>query len=330
MTADNRKLKFVTVDVFTNERFAGNPLAIVEIPKAVNLNQETKQKIAREFNLSETVFLHESTESSHDWERRIDIFTVDSELPFAGHPTIGSACFISESIANCADGSKAKPLLMGTLNTKAGKTKVEYDTVERKATATIPHNVHVHRRTFSKTQLLEAQSRSASIASSEFPELPDASPIVSIVRGMTFILIQLSDLITLEGVSPGPVSVSADLDVEWSQTFLGLYFYVDVSDSDDHIKRLRTRMISSLLEDPATGSAASALASYLSLEDGRKGQTHQFTITQGVEMGRRSDIDVEVTLAEDSTIQEVKLGGTAKQILEGTVAYRDALMLSNV
>lgn len=75
-------LLFATVDVFTSVLFAGNPLAIVNIPSTISLTQEQKQKIAREFNYSETVFLHEHTGSADG--RRIDIFTTTEELPFAG------------------------------------------------------------------------------------------------------------------------------------------------------------------------------------------------------------------------------------------------------
>jgi len=75
-------LSFATVDVFTHVRFGGNPLAIVNIPCPVSLSQEQKQAIAREFNYSETVFLHEDTSSPDG--RKVDIFTTTEELPFAG------------------------------------------------------------------------------------------------------------------------------------------------------------------------------------------------------------------------------------------------------
>ena len=75
-------LSFTTVDVFTDVCFTGNPLAIVNIPQKISLSQETKQKIAREFNFSETVFLHEDDGTGK--ARKVDIFTVNGELPFAG------------------------------------------------------------------------------------------------------------------------------------------------------------------------------------------------------------------------------------------------------
>lgn len=89
------ELSFTTLDVFTRTRFEGNPLAVVRVPAALRdaLTPERKQAVAREFNLSETVFLHEPADSDEATTTvlEIDIFTVDQELPFAGHPAIGTA-----------------------------------------------------------------------------------------------------------------------------------------------------------------------------------------------------------------------------------------------
>jgi PhzF family phenazine biosynthesis protein len=88
MASSSNKLEFAIVDVFTDKRYEGNPLAIVRVPASSNLTQEQKQNIAREFNLSETTFLHEPTGNEFGvWT--VDIFTIHEELPFAGHPTIG-------------------------------------------------------------------------------------------------------------------------------------------------------------------------------------------------------------------------------------------------
>lgn len=79
-------LKYVILDVFTTKRFAGNPLAIVQLDSAASLSQDQKHQITKEFNLSETVFLHPEMQEG---ERRIDIFTPSAELPFAGRRSIG-------------------------------------------------------------------------------------------------------------------------------------------------------------------------------------------------------------------------------------------------
>ncbi|KAK9490425.1 hypothetical protein V1508DRAFT_399918 [Lipomyces doorenjongii] len=116
--AQTIRLPFVTLDVFTKERYAGNPLAVVRVSQSQTLTQEQKQIIAREFNYSETVILHdEDTECPTAASHTIDIFTTDAELPFAGHPTIGTACLLGAArIGNKHDESQ----IQGTIVTKAG------------------------------------------------------------------------------------------------------------------------------------------------------------------------------------------------------------------
>jgi predicted PhzF superfamily epimerase YddE/YHI9 len=126
-------LDFTTLDVFTNKKFAGNPLAICRVPLGITLTQQQKQIISTEFNLSETTFLHAcSNEGSEVPEWQLDIFTIKHELPFAGHPTIGTACHI------LSETGKSK----GRFKVKAGIIELDY--VDGVAKASIPHNTHVH------------------------------------------------------------------------------------------------------------------------------------------------------------------------------------------
>lgn len=89
MASSTTKLDYAIVDVFTDQKYAGNPLAIVRVPASCTLTQDQKQNIAREFNLSETTFWHEAKEEDGESTWTVDIFMVNAELPFAGHPTIG-------------------------------------------------------------------------------------------------------------------------------------------------------------------------------------------------------------------------------------------------
>lgn len=147
---------------------------------------------------------------------------------------------------------------------------------------------------------------------------PQSIPIVSIVKGMTFVLIELPSLEALENVKL-TTSVTIDkLDQDWDETFVGMYYYVQTSESGD-TRQLRTRMIECSLEDPATGSAASDLAAYLSLQHGKPGQTLEFAITQGVEMGRRSEIVVSVEMEAEKGIKTITLGGGMIPVMEGRV-----------
>ncbi|KAK4463867.1 hypothetical protein QBC42DRAFT_264509 [Cladorrhinum samala] len=322
------KLDFLTVDVFTTERFRGNPLAVVLVPADQRplVTQEIKQRVAREFNLSETVFLHVPEDQSSAI-REIDIFTIESELPFAGHPTIGSAYLVLNHL-----GLKH----VHTLLTKAGPIAIHPEGAEGVVRAQIPHAVKVHQNTVG--DVLEKHSQDAGIQSllngglSADPVLRAAelaAPVVSIVKGMAFVLVKLPGLEHLAKVADVnrlhfeklPPGVLQD-EGEWSGGFVARYYYVLTEDTvtDGEGKqawRMRTRMVELGFEDPATGSAACTLASYLSLS-GRAEKGARFEITQGVEMGRKSDIVVEAK-ASGTQVQEIFLGGTAVVVMNGSI-----------
>lgn len=306
-------LRYATLDVFTSTKFAGNPLAIVELPSSANLSQEQKQTIAREFNYSETVFLHTRQEHTQGHQWKIDIFTLDQELPFAGHPTIGTACHVLSLVAK--ESPLGSETIKGSFITKAGKIHLEYDHLKQVAKAAIPHNVHAHEGTFSHEQVLEVQNglRGSNVSL-------ERSPVVSIVKGMTFILVDLKNEETLGRCKPTANHAKVQLDQEWEPSFVGMYFYIHLPDSEDGTRNLRTRMIEGALEDPATGSAACTLASFLSQQRDGPGTTTRYKITQGVEMGRKSDIGVEVTLGEHREVVSVELIGAAAQIMQGNLS----------
>jgi PhzF family phenazine biosynthesis protein len=291
------RLSFMTLDVFTTIRYAGNPLAVVTVPSAhrSQLTQTQKQNIAREFNLSETVFVHECAEDSAD-EVPIDIFTIKAEIPFAGHPTIGTSHYLLHK------NPSTKAIL-----TKAGRIGITLDASTNTVSAAVPHNVHIH------TASLSGGFGSMS-----------ASPYVSIVKGMTFILVRLVDLAALKNAEKSSKHKPYDpeeLDKGWREGFTGTYFYV-VLGTDAHGRiEVRTRMHGST-EDPATGSAASALACYLALQEPREKEKgpFEFAVTQGVEMGRKSDIGLKVVRNEEgSAIESVTLSGTAVTVMEGNL-----------
>jgi len=119
----------------------GNPLAIVEVPRSVTLSQEQKQTIAREFNYSETTFLHEKESDDGPDEWIVDIFMTTTELPFAGHPTIGTACHVLSKVAR-GSGAKGGKIEAG-FKIKAGPIELQYDVEKGLARAAIPHNMWV-------------------------------------------------------------------------------------------------------------------------------------------------------------------------------------------
>lgn len=289
-------LDFTTFDVFTTTPFQGNPLAIVQVPIGTHLSQDQKQLIAREFNLSETVFLHEQTaEDVRTRIARVDIFTPLAEVPFAGHPTIGTSNFLLHHL--CLGSAR-------TLSMKAGL--IAFKEKGGGAEVAVAHNVHIHRSPFAGTPYAH-------------------HPVVSIVNGMTFILAQLPNLETLAQQTSNLVGAEntytarSSLDEPWRQGIVVSYFFVDLGTASS-ARKLRTRSLGSR-EDPGTGSAASALCAFLSLREGAEGPaTKRYEIAQGVEMGRPNEIRVQVTLSEDrKAVREILLSGHAVKVLEGRV-----------
>lgn len=289
-------LSFVTVDVFTTIPFRGNQLAIIRVPPNLDPSNKAKQDIAREFNFSETIFIHEPA-GPHK-VRRLDIFTVSQELPFAGHPTVGAACYVFQNLELGTDQT--------TMSCKAGFVTCMYNRREHLAKIEIPHRLQIHSQSVSGRSVLRTQSYLAetSVVTSEFP-------VVSIVKGMSFVLVNLPSVSPhLENLEAGAGCVDTNavkLDPGWEPSFVGCYFYVATSQPGQTIQMLRTRMLEPQFgEDAATGSAACTLACYLALMDGRQGKTYQYVIEQGVEMNRASEIHVEVALGAEGKVQSVR------------------------
>ena len=311
----SNSLEYVTLDVFTQEKFAGNPLAVVKVPRSVTLTQEQKQQIAKEFNYSETTFIHDRAqgESQNHWT--VDIFLTDREAPFAGHPTVGTACLaLGELITGDDSGTKK-----GSFTIKAGEVDLEY--ANGRASASIPHNVRIHEATLGLAELYRIQPTLHTLTSNGSIDLPTEFPVVSIVKGMTFSLVHLPDLAALGAVSTGAHVAYIKLDEGWDTFFGAVYYYVRLPDTSDGTINLRTRMIRGTLEDPATGSAASALTCYLSMKGKHAaGEKIRYSVVQGVEMGRKSEIYVSITVGQDGAISNVTLEGTAVKVMEGKLS----------
>ncbi|KAF3033020.1 hypothetical protein E8E12_000986 [Didymella heteroderae] len=317
--ASSLQLDFTTIDVFTAKPYEGNPLAIIRVPPGVSVTQEQKQRIAREFNLSESTFLHEKAPGTTEDKWTVDIFMTSQELPFAGHPTVGTACYVLSRTAEergIRDG-----VIEAKFQLKAGPVGLRYNVAKKTAKAAIPHDVHVHKTRWSRDELFKLQPGLAAAHEKGEIKAQEDFAIVSIVKGMTFVLVELESVEALAKVSLAGKSVQIDgLDQGWNETFIGTYFYVRTGKSASGATQVRTRMIEGPLEDPATGSAASDLVAYLSLNEGKAGETLQYELVQGVEMGRRSEISIDVVMAKDGGIETVYLEGGAVQVMEGKLS----------
>lgn len=310
------QLQFVTLDVFTRKAYGGNPLAVVFLPEddSKALTQRQKHMMTKEFNLSETIFVH-PVRDQH--KRTIDIFTIECEIPFAGHPTIGAASWF---LCHAADAARSG---VNTLVTKSGEIPISIsDPTRQLVAAQIAHNTRIHAARFSRKELLRLHPTLAPF----FPQSPVSFPLFSIVNGMSQTFIELPSLAALAAVTPatGGELLSSEnstyLDEGWRSGLICLYFFVrDVDDGVTNQQVIRTRMMLGSLEDPATGSSACGLTAYLTLTEGQAGKEHRYHVVQGVEMGRRSDIGVVVSLNGEKKIEQVVLTGTAVQVSEGKI-----------
>lgn len=141
---------------------------------------------------------------------------------------------------------------------------------------------------------------------------------------MTFVLIALPSVkqhLELLRADQQVDCTAVRLDEGWEKSFVGTYFYTDISGPDSKTIKLKTRMLEpSVGEDAATGSAASTLGCFLALKDGKPRKIYHYSIEQGVEMGRASEIIVKVTLDESGTaVSKVKLAGRAILVTQGTM-----------
>ncbi|GAB7341164.1 hypothetical protein MBLNU457_7459t1 [Dothideomycetes sp. NU457] len=305
-------MDFVTLDVFTQTRFLGNPLAIAKVPHSTTLTQETKQTIAREFNYSETVFIHlpapDTKSEIPEW--KIDIFLVNAEVPFAGHPTIGTAVYALSTLSKTA---------RGRFICKAGPIDLFYDADSRTARAGIPFAIHRHERAYDIPSLYALQPALQRYMRSASQELrAEDVDVVSVVRGMTFIFVRLPSVDALGSLGLHGAGFDFQRDEGWDQGVLMSMYYVPL-ESDDGTIKLRTRMIEGMFEDPATGSASCGLAALLALKKGVKGEVVKVEMTQAVEMGRQSDIGVDVTMDGKGEVEKIELVGSAVEVMEGRV-----------
>jgi trans-2,3-dihydro-3-hydroxyanthranilate isomerase len=300
------RYRYFTCDVFTDTRFGGNQLAV--LPEAEGLSAVQMQQIAREFNFSETTFVL-PPEAGHD--RRVRIFTPPREVPFAGHPNIGTA-FVLASMG--AFGSLDEPRTV-TFEEEAGLVPVA---ILRGVDGRIRCELTAPQRlTLGKTVPVEAVAAAVSLAPDDILTAAHAPLVASV--GLPFVVAELRDRDALERArpdTPGFERLIAD-GSETADVLLYVHVYVRTSDGFD----IRARMFSPLdgiPEDPATGSANCALAGLLSHLDEAAGGTFRWRIAQGVEMGRPSVLEARAE-KRDGEVVNVWIGGESVMVSEGLI-----------
>jgi trans-2,3-dihydro-3-hydroxyanthranilate isomerase len=296
--------RYVTVDVFTDRAFGGNPLAVVL--DAGGLTTEQMQAIATEFNYSETTFVLPPREAGHDAEVRI--FTPTTEIPFAGHPNVGTG-FVQASRAE-----RAPERLR--FEEKAGLVAVEILKSEGRVTGAELTAPQPLKRTTAFSP--EKAAACISLSAADIRTDRHVPHIVSV--GMPFLVAELASREALRRAKP---DASAFADALPCDGAFAIYFYTrDVPASESPLD-LQARMFfpgtSGLIEDPATGSATVAAAALLADLDATKDGELKLRIGQGFDMGRPSLLLTRV-VKRAGNIVSAHVGGGCVTMMEGTLA----------
>lgn len=298
------RLRFHTLDVFTTTRFGGNPLAVVL--EADGLDGARMQAIAREFNLSETVFVLKPQSPNHS--ARIRIFTPKSEIPFAGHPTIGSAILLAELRATNLGGSRDAIIV---LEEEVGVVRIG---VRFRPGQTV----------FAEFDAPKLPSDLGSV-----PAMEDIAAAVGLIpselgfenhrpsrlsAGLPYYFIPVRSL--------GAIARSRAVTSRWEQAFGATgAAYIYCRETEHNTAHFHARMFDpghGIAEDPATGSAAAAFAGVIAQYDQPPGGEHRYEIEQGFEMGRPSHIQLSLVM-NDGRLQTVRIGGHAVRVSDGEI-----------
>ena len=300
-----RTYEFVQLDVFTQTPLAGNPLAI--FPDARGLNDAEMQALAREMNLSETTFIfpREAVTESREG-KKVRIFTVEAELPFAGHPTLGTSLYLYAS-------ESTKPAEI-TLDLEAGKIPVRFSANSKNAGGDrVDGQVFGEMRQrdpeFGTPLSREDVARVIGIADHEIhPEWP----IQPVSTGLTFAVVPFRNRQTLSDLKFSYIQAS-----EFFKKSGANFFYFFCPERREGRLEAGARMFFYGGEDPATGSAAGCAASWM-VQHGVAKSDEQVVIRQGIECRRPSEMHVRAT-REGGRVSNVRVGGYAVEILRGTV-----------
>ena len=295
MAASVKKLSIVQVDVFTDRALAGNALAVFLDGRG--LSTEQMQALALETNLSETTFILPG-EAAAEKARgiRVRIFTVQEELPFAGHPTLGTA-FVLRGQSGASEVR---------LDLNVGTVPVRF--TEEPPQPTFGEMTQKNPE-FGAIHDVEDVARLTGLSAADFD---DSAPIQTVSTGVPFTIVALRSLKTLQGLR---------LDLNRSAEYLarsgGKFFYFVCRETVDPQARLHARMIFYNGDDPATGSAAGCCSAWM-VAYGVAASDERVLIEQGLEVHRPSSIFVRAN-KQDNQVANVRVGGNCVEVLRGEV-----------
>jgi len=289
--------RFVQVDVFTSQPLEGNSLAV--FPDGRGLTDTDMQKIAKEMNLSETTFvLPRDAAVEHERGVRVRIFTVEEELPFAGHPTLGTAFALraSSSVQEIA------------LDLNVGRVPVRFEEnpgqpVFGEMTQRDPEFGARHDR--------EAVAHASGL---DHGDIDPSLPIQTVSTGVPFTIVPLRGLKNMQALS-----VNFKTSAEYLERSGGKFFYFVTRETVDPAARLHARMIFYNGEDPATGSAAGCAAAW-AVAHGVIQPDERALLEQGLEIQRPSRIFLRASRQDDRVVN-VRVGGNVVETIRGELSF---------
>jgi trans-2,3-dihydro-3-hydroxyanthranilate isomerase len=296
------KRRFLTLDVFTNRRFAGNPLAVVL--DSQGLETAAMQTIAREFNHPETVFVLPAADKLHRAQLRI--FTPTSELPFAGHPTVGAAVALA-----CVNKDSGTQRFI--LEEKIGPVSCEVNL----------HSADSGRAVFSLPRLPTAESGTFNLAATadalslNVDDIETKSfPPSRWSAGVAFSFVAVKNLDTIARVRINPALIEQAFG--FGGPGMVFVFCQETAEPGHHFHARMFAPARGIAEDPATGSAIAAFAGLFVAQTRPTDGEHRLMIEQGYEMGRPSLIELSLTI-EKGALTKASIGGDAIIVTEGHI-----------
>lgn len=293
------KIQFYTCDVFTNTRFGGNQLAV--FPDASNIPDDQLQSIAREFNFSETTFVYPPVNPNNT--KRVRIFTPGNELPFAGHPTVGTAITLG---------------MIGAIPIEGDETRIILEEGVGPVPVTIRHQNRIPDFAQLTAAVVPEFNNSVPLAD-DLAEMLTLShddlnstkyPLQYVSVGFPFLFVAVKNRQAIEQIR---INIPVMEKIGLKEVFI---FTDETVQSNFHF---HARMFAPLLgipEDPATGSAAAAFAGYLAEKEPQRDGILKWNIEQGFEMGRPSLMYIEAE-KKNGKIAAVRVGGNAVMMMEG-------------
>ena len=293
--------KYYICDVFTKKRFGGNPLAV--LTEAEGLTDKQMQQIAREFNFSESSFVFPPENGNTS---KVRIFTPDVEVPFAGHPNIGTA-FVLASSGMIGDFHESTEIIF---EEKAGLVPIllrKFDDSSIWCELQAPEKLSI-----GKTVSAEDLASAISVDSSDI--IVDTHPPQQASVGLPFVIAELKNTQALEQASIN-IKGFKKLTSQYNTCFVHIYTH-----SNDEYD-VRTRMFApfdGMPEDPATGSANCALGGLLTYYNDSASGDFEWKIAQGVEMGRPSYLKAR-TQKKGGEVTAAFIGGNSVMVSEGII-----------